>query len=187
VAVLPILTVPNPLLSQRSRPVREDEFGPALARRMSDMAESMYAAPGVGLAGVQVGDLRRILVADLSDDGEDLPEGESRRKGEKLVMLCNPELIERVREKITWEEGCLSVPEFWEDITRPRRVKVRYRTPLGEAREEWFEGYPAVIVQHEMDHLDGVVILSKVSRLKRSRYLKKVRKWAASRSAGASA
>ena len=177
-AVLPILTVPHPLLSQRSRPVREDEFGPDLARRMSDMAETMYAAPGVGLAGVQVSDLRRILVADLSDDGEELDAGESRKKGERLVMLCNPEIIDRSREKITWEEGCLSVPEFWEDVTRPRRVLVRYRTPVGETVEEWFEGYPGVIVQHEMDHLDGVVILSKVSRLKRSRYLKKVKKWA---------
>jgi peptide deformylase len=158
--------------------VREDEFGPDLSRRMSDMAETMYAAPGVGLAGVQVSDLRRILVADLSDDGEDLDEGESRKKGERLVMLCNPEIIDRSREKITWEEGCLSVPEFWEDVTRPRRVLVRYRTPVGETVEEWFEGYPGVIVQHEMDHLDGVVILSKVSRLKRSRYLKKVKKWA---------
>ncbi len=171
-AILPILTVPNPLLSQKSRPVREDEFGPELAARMSDMAETMFAAPGVGLAGVQVGDLRRIIVADLSEEDED---GEKRR-GEHLVMLCNPEIVERSRSEITWEEGCLSVPEFWEDITRPDRVLVRYRDPDGTPREQWFSAYPAVIVQHEMDHLDGVVILDRVSRLKRSRYLKKVRK-----------
>jgi peptide deformylase len=177
-AILPILTVPNPLLAQKSRPVREDEFGPALEARMSDMAETMYAAPGVGLAGVQVGDLRRILVVDLSD-GED--ENGEKRRGEHLVMMCNPEILERSRDKITWEEGCLSVPELWEDVTRPDRVRVKFRTPDGAWQDRWFEEYPAVIVQHEMDHLDGVVILDKISRLKRSRYLKKVRKRATSR------
>ena len=171
-AILPILTVPNPLLYQKSRPVREDEFGPELAARMSDMAETMYAAPGVGLAGVQVGDLRRIIVADLNDEEDE----DKKERGKNLVMFCNPEILETNREKITWEEGCLSVPEFWEDIVRPSRVRVKYREPDGTHRDEWFTGYPSVIVQHEMDHLEGVVILDKVSRLKRSRYLKKVRK-----------
>mgnify|MGYP001384382277 CR=1 FL=1 len=171
-AILPILTVPHALLKQVSRPVREDEFGEALEARMRDMAETMYAAPGVGLAGVQIGDLRRIIVCDPSEKDEET--GERNRSG--LLLLVNPEIVETAQAPITWEEGCLSVPEFWEDITRPRQALVRWRSPDGEHHEKWFEGFPAVVLQHEMDHLEGKVILDKVSRLKRSRYLKRVKK-----------
>ena len=173
--VLPILTVPHPLLSQKSRPVRDDEYGPELLQRMKDMAETMFAAPGVGLAGVQVGDLRRILVADVGDDED---EDGYREKGKDIVFVCNPEVVRYSEEKITWEEGCLSVPEFWEDFVRPRRVTIRYKTPLGEEQERTFEDYPSIIVQHEMDHLDGTILLDRVSRLKKKRYLQKVKKWA---------
>lgn len=172
-AILPILTVPHPLLKQKARPVREDEFGPELLKRLTDMAETMYAAPGVGLAGPQVGDLRRILVADLAEEDE---ETGKREKARNLVHVVNPEILERSRETITWEEGCLSVPEFWEDLVRARRVRVRFRSALGEVQERWLEGYPAVIIQHEMDHLEGTVILDKVSRLKRTRYLARAKK-----------
>ncbi len=171
-AILEILTVPHPLLTQRARPVRQDELGPELKRHMANMLETMYAAPGVGLAGPQVGDLRRLLVCDLPEEDED---GGSE-KGIENVCLVNPEIVETSREKIRWEEGCLSVPEFWEYFDRPRTVTVRYLTPLGETVEQTFEDYHAVIVQHEMDHLEGVIILDRVSRLKRSRYLRKVRK-----------
>ena len=116
-AILPILTVPHPLLLQEARPVREDEFGEALARRLSDMAETMYAAPGVGLAAPQVGDLRRMLVMDATEEKED----DGRREQAKhLQLVVNPEIVERSRDKIRWEEGCLSVPEFWEFFERPR-------------------------------------------------------------------
>lgn len=172
-AILPILTVPHPLLLQKARPVREDEFGPALAKHLSDMAETMYAAPGVGLAAPQVGDLRRMLVMDATEDKDD--DGK-REQAKNLQLLVNPEIVERSRDKIRWEEGCLSVPEFWEYFERPRRVRVKYRDALGAHHEEWFEGFPAVVLQHEMDHLEGVVIIDKASRLKRSRYLKKVKK-----------
>ncbi|MCB9743845.1 MAG: peptide deformylase [Alphaproteobacteria bacterium] len=172
-AVLPILTVPHPLLTQKARPVRPEEFGDALHTRLTDMAETMYAAPGVGLAGPQVGDLRRILVADITDEED---EDGKRERARNLVHVVNPVILERSKDKITWEEGCLSVPEFWEDFTRPRRVRIRYYDAHGQEHDEWFEGYPAVILQHEMDHLDGVVILDKVSRLKRGRYLKKAKK-----------
>lgn len=172
-AILPILTVPHPLLLQKARPVREDEFGEALAKRLSDMAETMYAAPGVGLAAPQVGDLRRMLVMDATEEKED----DGRREQAKhLQLVVNPEIVERSRDKIRWEEGCLSVPEFWEFFERPRRVRVKYRDALGGHHDEWFEGFPAVVLQHEMDHLEGVVIIDKASRLKRSRYLKKVKK-----------
>ncbi len=171
-AILEILTVPHPLLSEPARPVREDEFGPELKRHMTDMLETMYAAPGVGLAAPQVGDLRCLVVCDLPEEDED---GGSE-KGIVNVCLVNPEVIDRAEEKIRWEEGCLSVPEFWEYFERPRWVTVRYRTPLGETVEQTFTDYHAVIVQHELDHLLGVIILDRVSRLKRSRYIRKVRK-----------
>jgi len=109
-AILEILTVPHPLLSEPARPVREDEFGPELKRHMTDMLETMYAAPGVGLAAPQVGDLRCLVVCDLPEEDED---GGSE-KGIVNVCLVNPEVIDRAEEKIRWEEGCLSVPEFWE-------------------------------------------------------------------------
>ena len=171
-AILPILEAPHPILSKKARLVTPEEFGPELETFLSDMAQTMYAAPGVGLAGVQVGDLRRIIVCDPSEKDEET--GEKKRSG--LLLLVNPELVETTRDPITWEEGCLSVPDFWEDVTRPDRALLRWRSPDGEHHERWFEGFPAVIVQHELDHLDGVVILDKVSRLKRTRYLKKVKK-----------
>jgi peptide deformylase len=172
--ILPILTVPNPLLNQKARPVRPDEFGQALLKRMTDMAETMYAAPGVGLAGPQVGDLRRILVCDLTEDRD---EDGRREKGKALFHMVNPEIVWASDEQFRWEEGCLSVPEFWEYFERPRQVRIRYQDPLGEVHEVDVCDYPGVIVQHEMDHLEGVTLLDRVSRLKKGRYLKKVKKW----------
>jgi len=170
-ALLEIIRVPDPRLYEKSRPVRDDEFGDTLVERLDDMAETMYAAPGIGLAAVQVADLRRILVADVGlekdADGERIHE---------LVQLVNPEIVDAATKLITWEEGCLSVPGFWEDVKRPEWVQVRYQDAQGASHSRRFEGYPSVIVQHEMDHLDGVVLLDKVSRLKRGRYLARVRK-----------
>jgi len=171
--ILPILTEPNPLLHQKARPVREDEFGDALEQRMRDMAETMYAAPGVGLAGPQVGDLRRIVTVDLTEDRDD--EG-IRKKGERLILMVNPRIIKRSKEQFRWEEGCLSVPEFWEYFERPRHVTIAYRDPYGVEHELQASDYPGIIVQHELDHLEGVTLLDRVSRLKKTRYLKRVKK-----------
>lgn len=174
-AVLPILTVPNPLLSQKARPVRDEEFGPELHKRLTDMAETMYAAPGVGLAGPQVADLRRVLTADLAPDDDDGNRGE---KGHHLYLMVNPTIIAKSDAVIRWEEGCLSVPELWEYFeTRYKRIRVRWQDPMtGDVHEEEFEDYPSVIVQHELDHLDGVTMLDRVSRLKKKRYIKKIPK-----------
>ena len=174
-AVLPILTVPHPLLEQKARPVRDDEFGPELHKRMQDMAETMYAAPGVGLAGPQIGDLRCILCVDVTEERDD--DGR-REKAKELRFICNPVVLEASKDLFRWEEGCLSIPEFWEFLERPRVVTVRYKDSLGMEHTETFSDSPSLIVQHEMDHLKGEVILNKVSRLKRGRYLKKVKKWA---------
>ncbi len=171
-AVLTVLTVPNPILAQKCRPVGPGEFGEDLARLVSDLAETMYAAPGVGLAAPQVGDLRRVVVVDPGNCTSEQDDN-GRPTRPRFRALVNPQVIEASREMMVYEEGCLSVPDFDENVTRPRRVHVRYLDEHGKPWQAWFEGYDAVVVQHEMDHLDGVVILDKVSRMKKGRYLTK--------------
>lgn len=171
-AVLEILTAPHPVLSTKARRVRPDEFGPALKTQLSDMAETMFAAPGVGLAAPQVGDSRRIVVADLTDDGKKDNPG----RGKNVYMMVNPEIVEKSREIITWEESCLSVPEYYQDVDRARKIRVRWQDGDGADQEGWFEEFPAVILQHELDHLEGVTLLERSSRLKRSRYLQRKKK-----------
>jgi len=166
-AILEILTAPHPVLAKEAREVRDDEFGPALERLCSDMAETMYAAPGVGLAAPQIGDSRRIVVIDSGDKGQ---------RGRRLLKMVNPTVEEWSRETIDWDETCLSVPDIEVTVARQKRVKVTWREPNGTPREEWFEDYEAVIVQHELDHLVGAVLLDRVSSLKRGRYLKRVKK-----------
>ena len=169
VAILPIIEAPDPMLSQKARLVAADEFGPELVQRLSDMAETMYAAPGVGLAAPQVGDSRRMLVANLAGD-------EDAESTDRLVHMVNPMIQERSKETITWEESCLSVPEYEIDVVRSFRIRVTWMSPDGTPQDDWFEAFPAVVLQHEMDHLDGVTLLERSSRLKRSRYIAKQKK-----------
>jgi peptide deformylase len=166
-ATLEIITAPHPILEMAARPVQEDEFGPALEALTRDMAETMYAAPGVGLAAPQVSDPRRILVLDP---------GEKKERGIRFFAMVNPEIVERSDDTIPWYETCLSVPEIEVKVIRNQRIKVRWRTPDGGSAEGWFEDYEAVIVQHELDHLAGTVLLDRVSRIKRARYLKTTKK-----------
>lgn len=170
-AILPILEAPHPILSKKARPVRDDEFTPALEKLLADMAETMYAAPGVGLAAPQIGDSRRILVADPGNQEDD--DGE---KHLDLLLMVNPVIAERSREKITYEESCLSVPEYYLDVKRAKRIRVTWQDAKGAPQERWFEDFPAIVLQHEMDHLEGVTLLEHSSRLKRSRYLIRRRK-----------
>ncbi len=167
-ALLDILTAPNAVLSKEAREVREDEFGEALARHLSNMAETMYAAPGVGLAAPQVDDSRRIVVVDSG-----MEEGE---EGSGLLKLVNPRITARSPEMITWKETCLSVPEFEVKVERNRHITLSWTTPLGEPKEADFHEFEAVIVQHELDHLIGMVLLDRVSRFRRGRYIAKVKK-----------
>lgn len=167
-AVLEILEAPHPLLSQRARDVREDEFGPALAAHLSDMAETMYAAPGVGLAAPQVGDLRRIVVAD--------PGAGEKDEGRRLYQMVNPEIVERSRETTESEEQCLSVPEITVRVKRHVHVTVAWRDPWGAAHQERFSDWAATVMQHELDHLVGQTLYDRASGLKRSRYLKSRKK-----------
>ncbi len=171
-AVLEILTAPHPVLSTKARPVRSDELGPAIKTFLSDMAETMFAAPGVGLAAPQVGDGRRMIVADLTDDGK----ADNPGRGKNVYHMINPEIVEKSRDIIVFEESCLSVPEYYQDVSRARRIRVRWLDAEGGVHEAWFEEFPAVVLQHELDHLEGVTLLDRSSRLKRSRYLTRKKK-----------
>lgn len=169
-AIRPILTVPNPILKEKSLPVeRVDDETRVL---MNDMLETMYAAPGIGLAAVQVGVLRRVIVMDLAREDE----------APAPRFFVNPEILESSAEVASFEEGCLSVPDVWDDIERAARVKVRYLDYHGTLVEEWADGLYAVCIQHEMDHLEGVVFIDYLTRIKRSRAVEKVRKSVADRS-----
>jgi peptide deformylase len=145
----------------------------ALRRLMDDMLETMYAAPGIGLAAIQVGEPLRVIVMDLSRDGAE----------KQPRVFVNPEITWRSEELFTYEEGCLSVPEIYDEVERPARVKVTYLNYQGERVEEEAEGLYAVCIQHEFDHLEGVLFLDHLSRLKRERALKKVKKDAQSAAA----
>jgi peptide deformylase len=130
------------------------------------MLETMYAAPGIGLAAIQVGVPKRVIVMDLAR-GEAPPE--PRR-------FVNPEILWRSPEMTVAEEGCLSIPDIYDEVERPSRVRLRYLNEAGEEVEEEAEGLYAVCIQHEIDHLDGVLFVDHLSRLKRERAIKKVRK-----------
>jgi peptide deformylase len=167
-AVLDIIEMPHPVLEMRAREVQDDEFGPELAKKLSDMAETMYHAPGVGLAAPQVADPRRFVVVDP---------GEGDIRGTRLRMMVNPKIVERSDDTIVWRETCLSVPGLEVDVTRNLRIRVEWQDPgTGAPREERFEEYEAVIIQHELDHLEGTVLLDRVSRFQRARWVKKQKK-----------
>jgi peptide deformylase len=163
-AIRPILTVPDPVLKQVSKPVAAvtDDH----RKLMDDMLETMYAAPGIGLAAIQIGVPDRIIVMDLA--GKDEPPAPR--------YFVNPEILERVEEKQVYEEGCLSVPDYYEEVERPARVRLKYLNYKGELVEEWAEGVFAVCIQHEMDHLEGTLFIDHLSRLKRQYAIDKVKK-----------
>jgi peptide deformylase len=165
-ALRKILTVPDPLLKQKSKPVAgvDDD----LRALMDDMLETMYAAPGIGLAAIQVGEPVRVIVMDLTRDGEE--------PGPRYFI--NPEILWASEETAPYEEGCLSVPEIFDEVERPAKVRLRYLNYQGETVEQDAEGLFAVCIQHEMDHLNGVLFIDHLSRLKRDRAVAKVKKQA---------
>ncbi|HTK36808.1 MAG TPA: peptide deformylase [Caulobacteraceae bacterium] len=170
-AVRRILTVDNraDLAVLKSKSVPVEGVDDSLRALMDDMLETMYAAPGIGLAAVQVGEPKRVIVMDLSRD----PEAKAPR------FLVNPEITWRSEETLPYEEGCLSVPEIYDEVERPAKVKLRYLDYDGNTVEEDCEGLFAVCIQHEMDHLEGVLFIDHLSRLKRERAVAKVKKAAA--------
>jgi peptide deformylase len=166
--VRPIITVPNPILKQISKPVAQvDDSVRAL---MDDMLASMYAAKGIGLAAVQIGEPVRVIVMDLEWGKEETPDHFAPR------YFANPEIIWTSEEMSSYDEGCLSVPEYYDGIERPAKCRLRYLDRDNKPVEEDCEGMFATCIQHEMDHLEGVLFIDHLSRLRRDRALAKVKK-----------
>ncbi len=160
-ALLNILKFPDPRLRTRARPVTE--FDDDLRRLVADMFETMYEAPGIGLAATQVDVHKRLLVMDVSEDKS------------KPRVLINPELLEAEGEE-EMDEGCLSVPGYYETVRRAEKVRVRAQDEHGEWQEFEADGLEAVCIQHEMDHLEGKLFVDYLSSLKRDRIRKKLEK-----------
>ena len=163
-ALLPILTAPDPRLKKKSLPVAAVDAD--LRQLMDDMLETMYAAPGIGLAAPQVGVLKRVIVLDI--EREDVKTGP--------LFMANPEIVEASDEDVSYEEGCLSVPEHYSEVARPATVRVRYLDRDGRKQELACDGLLATCVQHEIDHLDGILFIDHISSLKRNMILRKLLK-----------
>ena len=164
-ARLPIIIAPDPRLKQIARPV--ERVDAKVRQLMDDMLETMYVAPGIGLAAPQVGELLRVIVVDVSPD-----EVEQRQPH----RMANPELVWVSDEDVTYNEGCLSLPEHYADVARPRAIRVRYVDENNELRELEAEGLLATCIQHEMDHLEGILFIDHLTALKRNIILRKLLK-----------
>ena len=168
-AIRPIVEVPDPRLRQISSPV--EEVTDEVRELVSDMFETMYDAPGIGLAAIQVGVPKRILVIDLQEPAE---EGGEPVKDPRVFI--NPEILTTSEQDVPYTEGCLSVPDQYAEVDRPDAIRARWLDLDGKQREEEIDGLLAVCLQHEMDHLNGVLFIDHLSRLKRDMILKKLAK-----------
>jgi peptide deformylase len=159
-----IIKLPDPRLRLVSKPVAkiDDE----VRKLVADMFETMYAAPGIGLAAIQVGVPQRVVTLDLAKKDEP----------KQPQVIINPELLWTSEERATYEEGCLSIPEFYEEVERPAQVKVRYTDLDGQVREVEANALLATCLQHEIDHLNGILFIDHISKLKRDRVTKKFAK-----------
>src|SRR6476469_9468297 len=169
-AIRPIYETPDPVLRQISK--RVETFDRALKTLVADMFETMYEAPGIGLAAVQVGEPIRLLVIDLQEPAEEGGEPVSDPK-----VFINPEILWHSDQEVPYTEGCLSVPEQYAEVMRPDKIRARWQDVDGKQYEEEIDGLLAVCLQHEMDHLNGVLFIDHLSRLKRDMVLKKLAKW----------
>jgi len=168
-ALLPIIEVPDPRLRLVSTPVAE--VNDELRALIGDMFDTMYDAPGIGLAAIQVGVPKRVVVMDLQEEEDE--EGKPIRAPRVFI---NPEIVDPAEEHSIYTEGCLSVPDQFADVERPVRCRVKWLDEQGAAHDEVFEGLLATCIQHEMDHLEGIVFIDHLSRLKRDMILKKLAK-----------
>ncbi|MDH4264435.1 MAG: peptide deformylase [Deltaproteobacteria bacterium] len=162
-AVLEILKYPNPKLKKKSQPI--EKIDPSLRQLVQNMAETLYTAPGVGLAAPQVGVPLRLVVIDVTPANQP----------KNLMVLINPEIVSSEGE-CTWEEGCLSVPDFNEEVKRKKKVVVRCRNLEGEIVEIEGSDLLAIVLQHEIDHLDGILFIDHLSQLKRDLYKRQLKK-----------
>lgn len=158
----------EPVLFQKAKEVSSEEFGEELDQLLSDMAVTMFKNQGVGLAGPQIGDSRRILVADLGYvSGQDY--------GSNLIKMVNPQIVSFSEETVTAAEGCLSYPELTVTVQRPVAVFVKFRSPFGEEQSQTFTDWQARIIAHEIDHLDGTTLYGRASKFAKQRYDKKMK------------
>jgi peptide deformylase len=168
-AILRILETPDPVLRQISTPVESvDDDTRAL---IADMFDTMYDAPGIGLAAVQVGVPKRLLVMDLGE-----PEEEGGKPVREPRVFINPEIIGHSDEEVPYSEGCLSIPDQYAEVMRPAEIRARWLDEQGVRHEEDLDGLLAVCLQHEMDHLEGILFIDHLSKLKRDMVLKKLAK-----------
>ena len=163
-ALLPILTAPDPALKKISQPVKQVDA--SVRKLMDDMLETMYHAPGIGLAAQQVGVLKRVIVLDLAREGE----------APQPLRIANPEIVWVSDDDATYNEGCLSVPEHYADVVRPGACRVKYLDQDNKQQEMAAEGLLATCLQHEIDHLDGVLFIDHLTALKRNMILRKLLK-----------
>ncbi len=163
-AILPIITAPDPRLKTVSDPV--EQVDDALRKLMDDMLETMYDAPGIGLAAIQVGVPKRVIVMDLAKEGEPAAPR----------YFVNPAISNTSEEMATYEEGCLSVPDMYEDVERPATARVTYLDYNGQEQSEDIDGMLATCLQHEMDHLNGILFIDHLSKLKRDMIIRKLLK-----------
>ncbi|HEX7532666.1 MAG TPA: peptide deformylase [Methyloceanibacter sp.] len=163
-AIRPILKLPDPILRKKAKSIERVDAD--LRRLVDDMLATMYDAPGIGLAAPQIGILRRLIVMDpAKDEAPKTP-----------VIMVNPEILERSEELRVHDEGCLSIPDFTAEIERPAKTRVSFLDRAGKKQEIELEGIWSTLVQHEIDHLNGVLFIDYMSRLKRDRIVKKFTK-----------
>jgi peptide deformylase len=159
-----ILTEPNPVLRQKS--IAVEQVDGELQKLMDDMLETMYAAPGIGLAAIQVGVPKRVIVLDIT----------SKEEPKNPMYFINPEIVEKSKANSTYEEGCLSVPGQFAEIDRPNKCNVKYLDYYGQPKQLNTEGMLATCIQHEIDHLEGILFIDYLSKLKKTMIVKKLTK-----------
>lgn len=167
--IKPLIILPDPVLRQLSKPVErvDDE----LRKLADDMLETMYDAPGIGLAAIQIGIPLRMLVIDLSKEGEE----------KAPMVVVNPEIVRSADERSVYEEGCLSIPDYYAEVERPATVRAKFLDRDGKQQEITAEGLLATCLQHEIDHLNGVLFIDHISKLKRDMVMRKFKKLAKDR------
>src|SRR5262245_5787469 len=171
-SIKPLINLPDPILRQVSRPV--ERIDDSLRKLAGDMLDTMYDAPGIGLAAIQVGEPLRMLVIDLAKEGEQ----------PAPYVFVNPEIVESSEDRSVYEEGCLSIPDYYAEVERPASVRVKYLDRNGKAQEIAADGLMATCLQHEIDHLNGVLFIDHISKLKRDMVVKKFKKLARDKPSG---
>jgi len=171
-AILPIITIPDPLLRKKAAPI--ERVDAALLKLAENMLATMYDAPGIGLAAIQIGEPLRMLVIDLAKEDET----------PAPHVFINPEILESADARSVYEEGCLSIPDYYAEVERPAAVRVNYLDRDGKLQEIEAEGLMATCLQHEIDHLNGVLFIDHISKLKRDMVVKKFRKLARDKAPG---